>query len=84
MVSLKKPDPRIYRLACENLGVTPEQVLYVGDGSSNELTGATVVGMHPVQIQDPGETADTHFVDKEQDWTGPVITSLSEVLDIVQ
>lgn len=84
VVSLKKPDPRIYLLACSNLGVKPEEVLYVGDGSSNELTGAAAVGMHPVQIQDPGETEDTHFVDKEQNWQGPVISSLYEVLDIVK
>jgi len=83
-VSLKKPDPRIYRYACDRLGVKPEDCLYVGDGSSNELTGAAAVGLHPILICDPGDTADTHFVDKEQNWTGPVISSLNEVLDIVK
>lgn len=83
VVSLKKPDPKIYLYACEKLGVKPEDCLYVGDGSSNELTGATAVGMHPVMIKDPGETADTHFVDKEKEWKGETISTLDEVLSLV-
>lgn len=83
VVSLKKPDPKIYLYACEKLGVKPEDCLYVGDGSSNELTGAAAVGMHPIMIVDPGETADTHFVDKEQEWNGRTISTLDEVLGIV-
>jgi putative hydrolase of the HAD superfamily len=46
-VKLKKPDPRIYNLAAERLGVRPEDCLYIGDGSSRELDGAAV-GMTPV------------------------------------
>ncbi len=84
VVSLKKPDPRIYLYACEKLGVKPEDCLYVGDGSSNELTGAAFVGMHPVMIKDPGETADTHFVDKEKGWKGKTISTLDEVLRLVE
>ena len=76
---VKKPDPRIYRMACDQLGVQPEDCLYVGDGSSFELTGALKMGMHPIQILDPGETVDTHFVDREKDWKGPKIASLTEV-----
>ena len=83
IVNVKKPDPRIYRMACDRLGVKPEGCLYVGDGSSHELTGALAVGMHPVQIIDPGETIDTHYVDREENWTGPRISSLKEVLKFV-
>ena len=38
-VRLRKPDPRIYKLACEQLGVEPKDCLYVGDGLSDELSG---------------------------------------------
>jgi putative hydrolase of the HAD superfamily len=34
---LKKPDPRIYHLACERLGVAPEDCLYVADGENHEF-----------------------------------------------
>ena len=83
---VKKPDPQIYTLAVEKLDVNPEACLYVGDGSSNELTGASAVGMYPVLIIDPEEdVSGTHRVDFEgMDWKGPVISSLKEVLNIVQ
>lgn len=81
-VSLKKPDPRIYLLACDRLNVSPGDCLYVGDGSSRELTGAAQVGMSPVLIRAPHEaTPDTARID-EDTWEGPPISSLSEVLPI--
>jgi putative hydrolase of the HAD superfamily len=75
---IKKPDPRIYLFACEQLGVRPENCLYIGDGSSRELTGAQGVGMFPVQILVPYELSDTHRVDTEN-WPGPVISSFQEI-----
>ena len=80
---VKKPDPRIYQMACDQLGVKPEDCLYVGDGSSHELTGALKAGMAPVQILDPGENADTHYVDRETGWEGHRIAYLKEVLNLL-
>jgi len=77
---LKKPDPRIYLLACERLGVSPEDCLYVGDGDSRELTGAAGVGMSPVLIKAPQHNAPK--IDPDM-WAGPPVSSLSEVLPIV-
>jgi len=79
IVKTKKPDPRIYRLATDRLGVKPEDCLYVGDGSSNELTGAAAVGMYPVLIRDPNDSIDAGFMKREDDWPGPRIASLQEV-----
>ena len=84
VAGFKKPDPRIYRLAIDQLGVTPSDCLYIGDGSSNELTGAKAAGMYPVMIRDPGETADTHYIEREDDWDGPCISFLREVLDLLK
>jgi len=55
VVGIQKPDPRIYQLAAKQLAVEPEKCLYVGDGDSQELTGASQAGMHPVLIRDPDE-----------------------------
>ena len=52
-VRLAKPDPRIYEMAVEGLGVAAEECLYVGDGTSNELTGASRVGMTAVLMRAP-------------------------------
>ena len=48
-VGRMKPDPNIYRLCTQKLGVLETQCLFVGDGGSNELDGATAVGMKAVQ-----------------------------------
>jgi putative hydrolase of the HAD superfamily len=62
-VGMRKPDSRIYRLALERLTVRPEASVYIGDGSSNELSGAERVGMHPIRIRVPYEdTDDTHHI----------------------
>jgi len=81
-VRLKKPDPAIYRLACERLGVAPEQCLYVGDGGSRELSGAAAVGMTPVLIRAPYEVeTDVHRIDGEE-WEGLRVSALREVLNL--
>jgi putative hydrolase of the HAD superfamily len=83
VAGVKKPDPRIYRMALERLGVEARDCLYIGDGSSRELSGAQEVGMHPVLIRIPHEmTADAYRMDEEE-WQGPAISSLSEVVGLL-
>ena len=79
-VGMMKPDPRIYRLACERLGVEPNDCLYIGDGSSGELTGASNVGMNAVLIR---ALDDTENGDRE-DWQGARISSVGEVFDLIR
>lgn len=78
-VNMRKPDPRIYQLTAERLGVRPEECLYVGDGGSQELSGALTVGMHPVLIRPDAESSEQHLMKREQ-WDGPEISSLTDVL----
>ena len=83
-VGMKKPDPRIYRLACDGLGVAPHKCLYVGDGFSRELTGAANVGMHTVLIASPGEVpADAPGYEGDT-WPGPRVERLSEVMTLLR
>jgi len=84
VAGVKKPDPKIYKIATDSLKVRPQDCLYIGDGSSTELTGAKQAGMTPVLIRIPDESPDTHFVDREENWEGQVISSLREVLDLVK
>ncbi|MDR1058520.1 MAG: HAD hydrolase-like protein [Treponema sp.] len=42
---LLKPDPRIFRLALDRLGIEAAQCFYVGDGGHGELRGAGDAGM---------------------------------------
>jgi len=77
---MTKPDPRIYHLVCDRLRVRPEQCLYVGDGDSQELTGARAVGMDALMIRVP---YDQGHRTREDDWKGPRIDSLSTVLSLI-
>lgn len=44
-----KPDPEMFGRMIRELGLKPEECLYVGDGGSKELYAAREAGMHPVQ-----------------------------------
>ena len=74
-VGLRKPDPRIYLLACEQLGVKPSEALFVGDGANDELAGAERVGMTAVLLEREGE---------DQAWAGLRIRFLPELLALVE
>ncbi len=80
---VKKPDPRIYKMAMDQLGVRPQDCLYIGDGSSRELSGASRVGLRAILIRAPDEVVDAHTIDREE-WHGEVISSLAEVLDLIR
>ena len=78
-VGAVKPDARIYQHALSALGVRPEDSLYIGDGSSEELSGAARCGMHPMLIAvDLSNTYDPSRLDVDT-WTGPTIRVLAEV-----
>ncbi|WP_409346410.1 HAD family hydrolase [Paenibacillus sp. MBLB4367] len=59
---LAKPDERIYKRACSLLEVEAEQCVYIGDGGSDELLGASRVGMRVYQAVwfIPASIADKH------------------------
>ena len=48
-VGVRKPDPAIYHVCTEKLGIPAENCLYVGDGGSQELETARSLGMQAVQ-----------------------------------
>jgi putative hydrolase of the HAD superfamily len=73
-----KPDPLMYLTACRELGVLPEECIYVGDGGSHELTGAAEVGMTAVRLAAP-DLADHLVFDADAAFTGLVVSSLTEV-----
>ena len=46
---MRKPDPRIYRMACERVGVAPEAVVYLDDLGIN-LKPAREMGMTTIKV----------------------------------
>ena len=72
-VELRKPDPQIYRLACDKLGIEPADAIFVGDGANDELAGAERVGMRAVMIGDA-----------VADWSGARISAIPELLELIE
>jgi putative hydrolase of the HAD superfamily len=48
---VRKPDPGIFRLACEKAGVRPEEALHIGDLADEDVVGAQRAGIRPVLIE---------------------------------
>ena len=49
-----KPDPRIYRVACERLEVVPEATVLRDDDQAN-VDGARAVGMRAIAFANSGQ-----------------------------
>ncbi|GGM56775.1 HAD family hydrolase [Dactylosporangium sucinum] len=81
-VGAAKPDPAMYRTACDLLGADPAGCLYVGDGGGRELTGAQAFGLTAVQLAAP-DLGDHLTFHAEPDWRGGRIETLHDVLALV-
>jgi FMN phosphatase YigB (HAD superfamily) len=54
LVGVEKPDPRIFRIALDRLGLPAERVLYVGDVRCCDEVGSRASGLHFVLIDPDG------------------------------
>lgn len=82
-VRLRKPDPRIYHLTCERLGVRPDSSLYVADGENHELAAAAEVGLHAVLLRNSSRDNDRELLREAREWQGDVVEALPEVVNLV-
>ena len=76
VVGVRKPDPRIFSLGVEALGMKPEEVVVVGDSFTKDILPAKAVGCKTIWIKGEGWT------DENFDETIPnrIITSLEEII----
>jgi len=49
---IRKPDPKIYRLACARLGVEPNEAVFLDDIGAN-LKPARALGLTTIKVDDP-------------------------------
>lgn len=52
VVGLRKPDPRIYEIACRELGASPPATIFLDDIGRN-LKTARALGMTTIKVDDP-------------------------------
>jgi len=50
VLGVGKPDPAIFRLALDAVGVAPERALHVGDTPAADVAGARAAGVHAVLV----------------------------------
>jgi HAD superfamily hydrolase (TIGR01509 family) len=69
---VEKPDPRIFRLALERLGVAPGEALFVGDIYHVDVVGGRGAGLRVVMVDETGLYGDADC---------PRVRSLAELAD---
>jgi len=68
-VGVAKPDPRIFELALDVVGATPDRAIHIGDTHQYDVRGARAAGIRPVLIDHLGIRTDVdcervaHLVD---------------------
>ena len=77
VVGVRKPDPQIFRLGVEALGLRPEEVLVVGDSYKKDIVPAESLGCHVAWLKGKGWTAD-----EDAQMHPSIIASLSELLTL--
>ncbi|WP_301185924.1 HAD family hydrolase [uncultured Muribaculum sp.] len=76
VVGVRKPDPRIFGLGVEALGLKPEEVLVVGDSYKKDIVPAESIGCKVAWLKGKGWTADEDAV-----MHPAIIEKLSNVLN---
>jgi len=72
---IAKPDPKIFHMACANLGIKPEEAVYVGDYYPNDIAGAIGAGITPIWI--------CNSPDAYREYSGIRISTLKELKRIL-
>jgi putative hydrolase of the HAD superfamily len=49
-VGILKPDPRIFMMALDGLGVKPTDAVFVGDSAARDMAGARALGMRHIWL----------------------------------
>ena len=76
VVGVRKPDPQIFTLGVEALGMQPDEVVVVGDSMDKDIIPASKAGCHTVWFKGEGWTNDP--VDESA--AEKVITDLTQIL----
>jgi len=74
---VKKPDPQIFNLALQKLGVSPQEALYVGDNLVNDVDGCQKAGMYGVWYNPEKLKNETDIVPFKE------ITDFSQILQMI-
>jgi putative hydrolase of the HAD superfamily len=83
-VGVAKPEARIFGVACDRLGVAPEEAAYVGDRLGTDAIGAARAGLTGVWLDRRHEDADPERLAEAEDLGVVRISSLGELAAALQ
>ena len=73
-LGFRKPDPRIFTIACTLLAIPPADAVYIGNDLETDVKGAQVIGMKAIlldrekRVRNPEPKPDFHVTDLWQAW----------------
>lgn len=74
-VGVMKPDPRIFQIAIDSLGVEPADAWYIGDMPAFDIVGARRAGLHPFLVDPLALHGDADY---------DSVASLTELATLIQ
>lgn len=78
VVGVRKPDPKIFQLGIDALGLKAEEVLVVGDSYKKDIVPAESLNCKVLWLKGKGWTAEEDAIIHEN-----IIKNLAEILDVV-
>ena len=75
-VGVRKPNIKVFNVACERAGILPKEALFVGDSIANDIVGANRAGMTSVLIDRKSEGRIPEIGDERPDY---VVSNLYDV-----
>ena len=79
VVGVRKPDPKIFLLGVEALGLKPEEVLVFGDSLNKDIEPAEKAGCQAIWLKGKGWTAE-----EDAAFHPNIVASLSEALSFIE
>ena len=76
-IGVRKPNLKIFKVACERANVLPAEAIFVGDSVQNDIVGANRAGITSVLINRKSEELIPQIADEQPDYT---ISNLHDIL----
>ena len=80
-IGVRKPNLKIFKMACKRANVLPKEAVYVGDSVQNDIVGANRADMTSVLINRKSEELMPRIADEQPDYA---ISSLYDVLSCLR
>jgi len=82
-VGLVKPEPEIYTRCIEQIGASPSECVFIGDGGSNEFAGARAAGLPTIRTTEFTHSGDSNAAAQRIGSADCTVASLAELSEAV-